>query len=128
MQFPLIGSAVLFGLYVVVKFVSKDYLDILISCYFALLGTGGLFSAAQPPLTELAGASTWHTWSFSIDYQKWKRRENREPLDFSFNALDVGLALVSACTAGAAHVEHAQGPAEAAAAAAAAAAAEWQMR
>lgn len=101
MQFPLIGSAVLFGLYVVVKFVSKDYLDILISCYFALLGTGGLFSAAQPPLTELAGASTWHTWSFSIDYQKWKRRENREPLDFSFNALDVGLALVSACTAGA---------------------------
>ena len=47
MQFPLIGSAVLFGLYVVVKFVSKDYLDILISCYFALLGTGGLFSAAR---------------------------------------------------------------------------------
>ena len=26
MQFPLIGSAVLFGLYVVVKFVKKEYL------------------------------------------------------------------------------------------------------
>ena len=38
MQFPLIGSAVLFGLYVVVKFVNKEYLDVLISCYFAILG------------------------------------------------------------------------------------------
>ena len=41
MQFPLIGSAVLFGLYVVVKLVKKEYLDILISIYFSVLGAFG---------------------------------------------------------------------------------------
>ena len=41
MQFPLIGSAVLFGLYIVVKLVKKEYLDVLISLYFSVLGAFG---------------------------------------------------------------------------------------
>ena len=36
MKFPLIGSAVLFSLYIVVKLVKKEYLDMLIACYFAV--------------------------------------------------------------------------------------------
>jgi minor histocompatibility antigen H13 len=35
-KFPLIGSAVLFSLYIVVKLVKKEYLDMLIACYFAV--------------------------------------------------------------------------------------------
>ena len=41
MQFPLIGSGVLFGLYMVVKLIKKEYLDILISIYFSFLGAFG---------------------------------------------------------------------------------------
>ena len=38
MKFPLIGSGVLFSLYLVVKLVKKEYLDILIACYFSVPG------------------------------------------------------------------------------------------
>lgn len=47
MRFPLVGSAVLFGLYVVIKIVHKEYLDILISIYFTFLGSFGLFETIQ---------------------------------------------------------------------------------
>ena len=42
MQFPLIGSCVLFGLYIVIKLVKKELLDALLSVYFALLGAAML--------------------------------------------------------------------------------------
>merc|ERR1719502_1147163 len=55
MQFPLIGSAVLFGLYIVVKLVKKEYLDILISIYFSVLGALSVFECARPVLTGALG-------------------------------------------------------------------------
>ena len=59
MQFPLIGSAVLFGLYVVVKFVNKEYLDVLISCYFAILARSAYAArhAARRPASSARRAS-----------------------------------------------------------------------
>ena len=48
MQFPLLGSAVLFGLYIVVKVVKKEYLDILLTVYFSALGSFGIFSVVSP--------------------------------------------------------------------------------
>ena len=45
MQFPLIGSCVLFSLYLVVKFIQKEYLDFLISLYFA--GAAWVHSATK---------------------------------------------------------------------------------
>ena len=76
MQFPLIGSCVLFGLYVVVKFVSKEYLDMLISAYFAALGSFGLFAGVSPPLTELLNAEGLKRFKFSINWQFWKKKED----------------------------------------------------
>lgn len=37
-QFPLIGSAILFGLYLVIKTLRKDLIDVLIAVYFAVIG------------------------------------------------------------------------------------------
>eukprot|EP00696_Hemimastix_kukwesjijk_P017957 gnl/Hemi2/6743_TR2297_c0_g1_i1.p1 gnl/Hemi2/6743_TR2297_c0_g1~~gnl/Hemi2/6743_TR2297_c0_g1_i1.p1 ORF type:complete len:416 (-),score=159.66 gnl/Hemi2/6743_TR2297_c0_g1_i1:99-1295(-) len=48
MMFPLIGSCVLFGLYIVVQYVSKDYLNTLLSFYFGAVGTYAIASAIQP--------------------------------------------------------------------------------
>ena len=50
MRFPLIGSAVLFSLYVVVKLVKKEYLDVLISCYFAVHSAAAAAASASPDL------------------------------------------------------------------------------
>lgn len=75
MQFPLIGSCVLFGLYVVVKFVKKEYLDALISVYFAALGCFGLFSAFRAPANHVAGGAGLKRFAFSIHWKLWKRRD-----------------------------------------------------
>ena len=56
MQFPLIGSAVLFGLYIVVKLVSKEYLDILISVYFAAIGARPRSHSPRPAHRHLLRA------------------------------------------------------------------------
>jgi len=96
MQFPLIGSAVLFGLYLVVKFVKKEYLDILISVYFSLLGSFSIFSCAQAPLTEVLGVGGLHRYKFSFRWRFWLKKEDDEPIDFSLSVFDFGLFLMCA--------------------------------
>ena len=60
MQFPLIGSAVLFGLYAVIEFVKKEYLDMLLNVYFALLGSLSIHACVCPPLTKALGMEGLH--------------------------------------------------------------------
>ena len=50
MKFPLIGSVVLFSLYLVVKLVKKEYLDVLIACYFSVAGEPGPGPEPSPNL------------------------------------------------------------------------------
>ena len=91
MQFPLIGSAALFGLYLVVKFVKKEYLDLLISCYFSVLGAFSIFGCISPTITSLLGLGGLKKVEFSIDYQLWRAKDQRQPLVFGFSALDAAL-------------------------------------
>jgi len=97
MQFPLIGSAVLFGLYVVVKFIKKEYLDVLISIYFAFLGAFGLFGTVQAPVTELLNLQGLKQYPVNFNYQFWRSKDNREPISFSFSMLDVAVFAVCSC-------------------------------
>ena len=95
MQFPLVGSAVLFGLYVVIKFVSKEYLDMLLNVYFALLGSLSIHACICPPLTKALGMEGLHKMQFSLHWKRWKARdaEGADPIEASFSWFDVGLFL-----------------------------------
>jgi len=93
MRFPLVGSAVLFGLYIVIKLVNKDYLDILIAIYFSFLGAFGLFGTMQAPVTKALNAEGLSRWSKDFHWQLWKKAEDREPISVSCSALDVVLFL-----------------------------------
>jgi len=73
MQFPLIGSCVLFTLYLVVKFIKKEYLDFLISLYFAGLGAFGLYGAAQPPIADALGGDKLKKFTVNLHWKFWKR-------------------------------------------------------
>jgi minor histocompatibility antigen H13 len=96
MQFPLIGSAVLFGLYIVVKFVSKEHLDILISIYFAGIGALGVFSTVRTPVSQLLSAEKLKVLSVRFHWKFWKRkREDDDAFALDFNALDVVLLVAS---------------------------------
>jgi minor histocompatibility antigen H13 len=93
MQFPLIGSAVLFGLYCVIKLVKKEYLDTLLSCYFALLGAFGIFGCISPPLVAAFGMGGLKRFEKSIHYKFWKARdaEGADPIELSCSWFDVAL-------------------------------------
>jgi len=96
MRFPIVGSCVLFGLYVVIKFVNKDYLDILVACYFSAIGALGMFGTIQQPVTAALGMEDAKRWSRDFHYMFWKKAEEREPFTVSCSALDVAMFLVCA--------------------------------
>lgn len=77
MRFPFIGSAVLFGLYVVIKFANKAYLDILIACYFSFIGAFGMFGTIREPMTIMMKADNAPRWTRSFHYQFWRKAEQR---------------------------------------------------
>lgn len=57
MQFPLLGSASLFGLYLAFKYFDKDTVNLIISVYFCLVGLAAL-TATFAPVLESAGPSS----------------------------------------------------------------------
>ena len=101
MQFPLVGSAVLFGLYVVIKFVKKEYLDLLISIYFTVAGAFSIYSCTAPALTEALGMGGLKRFEYTFHWKFWKARgaEDADPIELSFSMFD--LALFVPCAGGA---------------------------
>ena len=47
-MFPIFGSCVLFGLYLLFKFLSKEYINYLLTAYFLLFGIGALIMTFSP--------------------------------------------------------------------------------
>lgn len=57
MQFPIMGSCSLFGLYLAFKFLGQDIVNFLISGYFALVGVGALALTISPFTDKIAPKS-----------------------------------------------------------------------
>jgi len=58
MQFPLVGSASLFGLYCAFKFFDKDTVNLILSAYFALMGCGAVTATFSPIIATFGGPFT----------------------------------------------------------------------
>lgn len=87
MQFPLYGSAVLVGLYAVVKLVKKEYLNVLIALYFLVLGAGAVQQALRAPLQRLPWVRGLKTHVWQVKLQFWDKsgacqRAVPSPTDF----------------------------------------------
>ena len=52
-MFPFIASGFLFGIYVVILLVSKEYITFVLNIYFFLIGIVALFRAIQPLLSKI---------------------------------------------------------------------------
>ncbi|OQR93840.1 aspartyl protease family A22B [Achlya hypogyna] len=57
-MFPLVGSGMLLGLYLLFKFFDKDLVNLLLTSYFALIGTYSLTEAFSPIVAALAFPAT----------------------------------------------------------------------
>ena len=69
-MFPLMGSGVLLGLYILFKVFDKDLVNLLLTSYFALVGAYSLTEAFSPlVLTVLfKGSSTTYTRTFKVPF------------------------------------------------------------
>jgi len=57
MQFPIMGSCSLFGLYLAFKFLGQEFVNLLIGGYFALVGCGALSLTIGPVMDKIAPES-----------------------------------------------------------------------
>jgi minor histocompatibility antigen H13 len=53
MQFPIVGSCSLFGLYCCFKFFDKDTVNLILSGYFSLMGCGAVTSTVSPVISSI---------------------------------------------------------------------------
>lgn len=65
-KFPLIGSCVLFGLYVAFKFFDKDWVNWLLSVYFSVIGAAMLTCTFEPPASLVLTSPTHHGPVFTL--------------------------------------------------------------
>ncbi len=103
-MFPFIASGFLFGIYVVILLVSKEYITFVLNIYFFVIGIVALFRAIQPVLVKirLPALNKLRERQFHITLS-----ENKPPntttettttttvkdlmhLDFTFDLVDVG--------------------------------------
>jgi minor histocompatibility antigen H13 len=87
-MFPFIASGFLFGIYLVILLVSKEYITFVLNIYFFLIGIVALYRALQPILARinLPFISKLRERQFHL-----KLSENNDimHLDFQFDLVDV---------------------------------------
>lgn len=82
-KFPFIGSGVLFGLYLLFKFFSKDHINLLLTGYFLLFGVLAVSQSIKPFFSFLVAKNSkpWHI-KFTPFWAK-------EPTELEFNVADL---------------------------------------
>ena len=71
-MFPVIGSAVLFGLFLAFMLISKEYVNLILTIYFLGFGIGALTGTISPIFNSLMGKTKkdeFH-WSFKPPWSK----------------------------------------------------------
>jgi len=82
-KFPLVGSGVLFGLYLLFKVFSKEYINMLLTGYFLLFGILAMGVTLKPLFTPFF--SSPKIWKFAFN-PPW---EAKEPFKFEFDVADL---------------------------------------
>jgi len=83
-KFPFIGSGVLFGLYILFKVFSKEYINLLLTCYFLIFGIAALTATISPLLAPLFSRKE-KPWKYSW-LPFWK---SQDPYQLEFGKSDI---------------------------------------
>jgi minor histocompatibility antigen H13 len=105
-KFPFIGSGVLFGLYMLFKLFSKEYINMLLTAYFLCFGILAVWATIKPVFIPIFGGSTGNetdqgnknsTNSNNKKLWKWSFTPfwSNEPIHIDWDVSDVVSLLVS---------------------------------
>jgi hypothetical protein len=64
MKFPVVGSCVLFGLFVAIKFVPKHWVDLIISLYFSAIGAYTIATLIEPATVPTCAVAFYHLFAW----------------------------------------------------------------
>uniref|UniRef100_A0A131XH53 Putative signal peptide peptidase n=1 Tax=Hyalomma excavatum TaxID=257692 RepID=A0A131XH53_9ACAR len=94
-MFPVIASGALFGLYIFFKLFSKEYINLLLTGYFFLLGVLALAHILSPAFSRVLRRllpSHFYRWEYRISFQRWSTTQSdecEEYFDYRFSYDDV---------------------------------------
>ncbi|TRM69825.1 signal peptide peptidase-domain-containing protein [Schizophyllum amplum] len=72
--FPILGSVVLFSLYLVVKFLGTEWINLLLGWYFSLAGVGAVWKSLTSCVRSIVGERAWKAFDRFELTQKSKGR------------------------------------------------------
>jgi minor histocompatibility antigen H13 len=85
-KFPFVGSAVLFGLYLLFKIFSKDLINALLTSYFLFFGILATTATIRIIVfSSFLKRKSFQNWKHSLAVPFWQQ----EPIELSFNKVDV---------------------------------------
>jgi len=85
MQFPIIASCALFSIYLCFKFISKDYINLMMGSYFLLLGTFAMAQVLGPALDKIA-VKVMSVRKFKLNFTETdKDGKNTDHVDINFD-------------------------------------------
>jgi len=58
-MFPILGSVALFGMYIVMKYFGKEWINWLLSWYFSIVGVGSVWKSAVALARLIVGSERW---------------------------------------------------------------------
>jgi len=89
-MFPIVGSGVLFGLYMLFKIFSKEYINMLLTAYFLLFGVIAVATTFAPIMHSIMPpARDTQPWEFNIHFP-W----DKDPTHLKFYVPDVIAAII----------------------------------
>lgn len=91
MMFPIIASCALFGLYIFFKIFSKEYINLLLTGYFFVLGVLALSHLLAPIISKLVPSSIPYV-PFHI---KFTKGVNEDLIDYKFTSYDIVCLVIS---------------------------------
>eukprot|EP01114_Cavostelium_apophysatum_P001390 TRINITY_DN1119_c0_g1_i1.p1 TRINITY_DN1119_c0_g1~~TRINITY_DN1119_c0_g1_i1.p1 ORF type:complete len:330 (-),score=65.65 TRINITY_DN1119_c0_g1_i1:24-1013(-) len=89
-KFPFIGSGVLFGLYMLFKIFSKEYINMLLTAYFLIFGILAVASTIKPIFAPVFSKAMKPVKFSFVPF--WRNKEH--PLDVEFDGADVVSGIV----------------------------------
>jgi minor histocompatibility antigen H13 len=71
--FPILGSAVLFGLYLMIRYLGPEWINVILRWYTSITGIGSVWKLSTASLRFLAGSEKWRQYDkFQLSFSKGK--------------------------------------------------------
>ena len=88
MMFPLIASCALFGLYMIFNIFGKEYINMLLSFYFLVLGIFALSHMVSPVVLKLVPSAV-PVIPFHLQFTQGEGEARESVVDYQFNTHDL---------------------------------------